>query len=301
MYCGVIVFSTVLYTVNSGFWWWKNILIYRMLSEAASRAAALLEGVAKNTASPWRPLVVFPGDDVTRVIQEFLGRSAEDEDMPVVRLGAGLQQDAGRAAIVCVKPGVLRYLTPGRFWVTTNGRRYVAETGDLVLGTVVERLGNHGYRVNIRGSGMATLKALAFDGASKRNHPDLAVGTLVYARVELASKHVDTELTCMAASGVKKDWMTGEAQFGRLVGGTTFECSHELARSLLQEDCPVLIALAGYIKFEIAIGYNGWVWVDSESAQHSIVVANACLNSEFLKASEDQIVPMVEELIASML
>ena len=127
----------------------------------------------------------------------------------------------------------------------------------------------------------------------------LAVGTLVYARVELASKHMDTELTCMADSGIKKDWMTGEAQFGKLVGGTTFECSHELARSLLQEDCPVLIALARYIKFEIAIGYNGWVWIDSQSPQHSIVVANACLNSEFMKKSD--ILPMVEELIAAML
>ena len=270
-------------------------------SDDARRAASVLEGVAASAA--WRPLAVFPGDDVTRVIQEFLGRVEEGEDgdggAPVVRLGAGLQQDAARGAIVCVKPGVLRYLTPGRFWVTTNGRRYIADTGDLVLGTVVERLGNHGYRVNIRGSGMATLKTLAFDGASKRNHPDLAVGTLVYARVELASKHMDTELTCMADSGIKKDWMTGEAQFGKLVGGTTFECSHELARSLLQEDCPVLIALARYIKFEIAIGYNGWVWIDSQSPQHSIVVANACLNSEFMKKSD--ILPMVEELIAAML
>jgi exosome complex component RRP40 len=270
-----------------------------MSSEDATRAESLLVGVVKSAA--WRPLAVFPGDDVTRVIQEFLGRDAEDEETPVARLGAGLQQDAARAAIICVKPGVLRFLMPGRFWVTTNGRRYVAETGDLVLGAIVERLGNHGYRVNIRGCGMATLKALAFDGASKRNHPDLAVGTLVYARVELASKHVDTELTCIADSGVKKDWMTGEAQFGKLVGGTTFECSHELARSLLQEDCPVLIALAGYIKFEIAVGYNGWVWVDSESPQHSIVVANACLNSEFMKKSGLQIVPMVEELVAAML
>ena len=257
------------------------------------RASSLLDAVAESNA--WHPLVVFPGDDVTPVIQAFLGDLHEEQ---VVRLGVGLQQNE-KSAIVAVKPGILQFLSPGRFWVTVNGRRYIPETGDFVLGTIIERLGNHGYRVNIRASGLATLKALAFDGASKRNHPDLPIGTLVYARVELASKHVDTELTCMANSGVKKDWMTGEAQFGKLVGGTTLECSHELARTLLEEDSPVLLALARHIKFEIAIGYNGWIWIDSESPQHSIIVANACLNSEFLE--KDEMIAMVEELISAML
>ena len=61
------------------------------------------------------------------------------------------------------------------------------------------------------------------------------------------------ELTCCADSGVKKDWMTGEAQFGKLVGGTTVECSHSLARNLLEDESVVLMSLAQHVKFEVAV------------------------------------------------
>lgn len=240
----------------------------------------------------WEDTIVFPGDNITTTVQEFLGEGR------VVRLGAGLRQDKTQG-IVVVKPGKLQFLAPGRFWVTTNGRRYSAKTGDLVIGAVTERLGNRGYRVNIRSIGTAMLPSLAFDGASKKNHPDLAVGALVYARVSDANKHIETELTCMAESGVKKDWMTGEAQFGKLVDGTTLECSHSLARSLLDDESVVLMSLAQHVKFEVAIGFNGWVWIDSESPMSTIVITNAILNSEHIPSV--QIPTMVEALCGEFL
>ena len=270
-------------------------------ADPADLAESLLSDVAKSRE--WRPLVVPPGDNVTRVIREFLG------DSRVVRLGAGLrqqqqqaqtqhgaqtQQQSPQAGVIAVKPGVLHYLTPGRFWVTTNGRRYSPTAGDYVLGTVAERLGMHGYRVNIRGASLAMLPALSFDGASKRNHPDLPVGSLVYARVAAANKHTETELTCCDESAAKKDWMTGEAQYGKLVGGTTFACSHELARGLIHDDSAVLAALAKFVRFEIAVGFNGWIWIDAETPLHAVVVCNDILNSEFLDTEK------VEEMCTSL-
>ena len=108
--------------------------------------------------------------------------------------------------------------------------------------------------MNINGPRKATLNVLAFDGASKRNKPDLAVGALVYARVESTDKDLEAELTCKAPEGSanKKDWVSGEAEYGELKGGgTTLRCSLGLSRSLMADDCPVLTALGSAVPFEI--------------------------------------------------
>ena len=143
------------------------------------------------------------------------------------------------------------------------------------------------------------LPILAFDGATKRNHPNLGVGALVYARISKANRHLEPELSCMAESGIKKDWMTGEAQFGLLSDGTTFECSHALANWLLEDECAILLALSQRLKFELAVGFNGWVWVNAESPAHLVVITNAILNSEHIPL--DQIDAMCSNLCAGLL
>jgi exosome complex component RRP40 len=256
----------------------------------ADLASSLLGRLEKE--KQWTTTTVFPGDNITSIVQEYLG------DGRVVRLGAGLIKDEAKGILVN-KPGQLHFIAPGRFWVTTNGRRYTPNKGDLVIGTVTDVMGTHGYRVNIRASSNAILPTMAFDGASKRNHPNLSVGALVYCRVVEASKHVETKLTCCAESGVKKDWMTGEAQFGKLTNGTTIECSHALSRALLQDEATVLMALAQHVKFEVAIGFNGWVWVDSESPMSTIVITNAILNSEHI--DNKKVPTMVQALCGEFL
>ncbi len=44
------------------------------------------------------------------------------------------------------------------------------------------------YRVNILGASSALLPLLAFDGASKRNKPNLRTGALVFCRMSLADR-----------------------------------------------------------------------------------------------------------------
>jgi exosome complex RNA-binding protein Rrp4 len=45
-------------------------------------------------------------------------------------------------------------------------------------------------------SSSATLGVLAFDGASKRNRPNIRIGSLVYARISKTNKDIEPELTC---------------------------------------------------------------------------------------------------------
>jgi exosome complex RNA-binding protein Rrp4 len=56
-----------------------------------------------------------------------------------------------------------------------------------VVGIVEDRMGEY-YRVNIFGSSTALLPILAFDGATKRNKPNLKPGALVYSRMAVADK-----------------------------------------------------------------------------------------------------------------
>ena len=81
----------------------------------------------------------------------------------------------------------------------------------------------------------ANLSALAFDGATKRNKPNLSVGSLVFARVESVDPDVDPELTCKAseagvAGGQKKDWVTGQGMYGELKHGTIVQVDLLLCR-----------------------------------------------------------------------
>lgn len=76
---------------------------------------------------------------------------------------------------------------------------------------MVEDKGGDFYKVNIFSGAPALLDRLAFDGATKRNKPELRRGDVLYARVTLADRDLDTELSCMAASGPKKDWSSGES------------------------------------------------------------------------------------------
>ena len=147
------------------------------------------------------------------------------------------------------KAGVLRHQKPNRVWVEHSSRRvrecfyypmarlkplplqYVAKQEDPVIGIVVDmdRHAEGTYRISLHGTCDALLHKLAFDGASKKNKPDLKIGSAVYCRVSAASKFVEPQLSCQVLSGPKKDWVTGEALFGELQGGLVSRCSSGLA------------------------------------------------------------------------
>jgi exosome complex component RRP40 len=161
-------------------------------------AIKFLEKAEKNVDLNFSSVIVLPGDDVTANVTSFQKN---------IKIGAGLACD-GEAVLsnIC---GTLKYRTPTTYWVECGKKRYIPKTGDQVIGVVEER-GGEFYRVNVFGASHALLNRLAFEGATKRNKPELKKGDVIYARVTLAHKDLDTELTCITSTGAKKEWSSGE-------------------------------------------------------------------------------------------
>ncbi len=72
---------------------------------------------------------------------------------------------------------------------------YEPTKGDLVIGTIKMKSAEY-YIVDIGASLDATLGALEFDGATKKNKPNIAQASLVYCRVTDSSKYLGTKLSC---------------------------------------------------------------------------------------------------------
>ncbi|KAJ2064509.1 exosome non-catalytic core subunit rrp40 [Coemansia sp. S146] len=234
--------------------------------------------------------VVLPGDiiDTRREEEDTAQQESNVEDgATVIRLGPGLVQSS--ESVSAVTAGVLHSNSEtNRWWVAGNKRRYVAAVGEPVVGVVVARHGE-GYRVDIGSAHDALLPQLAFEGATKRNKPNLAVGTVVYGRVVVANSVMDPEIECFNSN-------TGKSEgYGELSEGFMFKCSLGLARRLIDTKAPVLAALGNGVPFEVAVGVNGRVWVNAESVATTILVANAIRNSEYLDAKQCR--QMVKELL----
>lgn len=162
-------------------------------------------------------------------------------------------------------------------------------TDDVVIGIVTEKLGE-GFKVDIGTSQPATLSIYQFEGGTKRNRPNLAIGCLVYARMIVANKDMEPEVSCVNSASGKAEG------FGALDGGYMFKCSTGLARQCMAPDCPVLLELGASVPFEIAVGINGRIWVNSGSFDHTILLSNAIVNSEYLTGAQVKV--MVAELLA---
>jgi exosome complex component RRP40 len=122
----------------------------------------------------------------------------------------------------------------------------------------------------------ASLPHLSFEGATKKTRPNLLPGALVYARITLANKHMDPELECVSASTGKSDGL------GPLTGGMLFSISLGMARRLMlpkpaEQGALVLLDELGNagLPFEIAVGRNGKVWVDSKNVKTTLAIGKA--------------------------
>mmetsp|Transcript_1267 Transcript_1267/g.2283 ORF Transcript_1267/g.2283 Transcript_1267/m.2283 type:complete len:364 (-) Transcript_1267:726-1817(-) len=287
-------------------------------------------------------------------------RNSEDEARLPPKLGTGLiciqlptndknnNNINSSIRIQATVAGRLVYRQNSRTWfVASNPRRYHLSqspaatpissnnmskvtsnmgVGDRVIGIVEDQKASADYyRINIFGSHSALLHVLSFEGATKRNRPQLEPGSLVYCRVMkgFAGGRMDPELSCKVGSGSGnnsssskgksvyndeeeddggasgKDWMTNEGTYGPLNGGTSFRVSIGLARELLLPENAVLSALdKSGIPFEIAIGVNGMVWVNSPDPEITIMILNAIKNSEVMP--EDKVRGMVKVMVKNV-
>ena len=215
-------------------------------------------------------------------------------------LGGGVTRTRSGALIATVA-GPLRVLDAGatkRIWVAENRRRYIPAADDVVVGVVVEQMGE-AYAVDINAMRLASLDILAFDGASRRNCPDLQPGALVFARVTRAMADVEPQLSCTASHGVaKKDWTSGESAFGELRGGMLFDVPRATCRTLAMRGAPVLEALGRAFPFEAAVGLNGRVWVSADHDARCVVVAGQAMRA---CAGTDCDVEQAEEVVKRLM
>ena len=200
-------------------------------------------------------------------------------DGDTVVVGPGLRRETPTTATV-TRPGVLRYKKPGPvYWVDCHAKRYIANRGENVIGVVIAKAGDT-FRVDIGTAEPASLSYLAFEGATKKNRPAVAVGDLVYAKLLVASRDMEPELVCVDGYGKK-------AGLGVLAGGGfMMTVPLHLVRKLLSPDSGLLAALGTSTPFEVAIGMNGRVWVRARSVRETICLAQAVECSEHMTSGE---------------
>lgn len=70
---------------------------------------------------------------------------------------------------------------------------YIPKASDRVLGIVIARVGDY-FRIDIGAADFALLNFMSFEGATKRNRPNIKVGDLIYGQIILSSKHIEPEV-----------------------------------------------------------------------------------------------------------
>ncbi|XP_014231623.1 exosome complex component RRP40 [Trichogramma pretiosum] len=213
--------------------------------------------------------IVMPGDKLKPI--EKVGSKKK------VILGPGLRTDG--EDVYTTKAGILKKRL-AIYYVDCHQKRYIPSQGENVVGVVTQKAGDL-YKVDIGASEPAVLSYLAFEGSSKRNRPDVQVGDIVYAKLAVAGKYMESELVCVDSFGKK-------GKLGILSPeGMMFSCSLNLVRKVLKPDYPLLKLLSEELKYEVAVGMNGKIWIKSKnSVQDTIAIANAILASEYTIPSE---------------
>lgn len=200
------------------------------------------------------------------------------------------------AAAQFEKSGILRHLPfKNSFFVEPLHESYsTIRKEDLVLGTVTNAGGDN-LLVDCGGLfSHSSLNILSFDGASKKNHPNLNIGDAVYGRIkDLRCNQMEPEMTCCAPNeALRRDWVTDQALFGELgkqtpqsskCRGITFNLDCRFCRFLLQKKCWLLEMIARKIPFEIAVGMNGKVWINHLPKKKKVEVTN-----EKMQKNEDK-------------
>ena len=215
-----------------------------------------------------------------------------------LHLGVGLRyipvtKDAC-PVLICTKPGELvvrSTVFPGTkkstpiARIATHASIYTAKEGDLVVGVILKEIPGS-YLVDINATQPAFLSHVAFDGATRQNRPKLYTDDLVYARIIHAIRDVEPEITCCAPDGGRrKDWVTGEGDFGSLKGGFYITVSPNYACRLMEEGNVTLRALSKVLHFEVAIGSNGRVWVNAGTVREILALTHILETTENIKKS----------------
>lgn len=162
-------------------------------------------------------------------------------------------------------------------WLESTNGRYQPSTGDLVIAQVHHGSTDTYHCALTPQTPYALLGQLAFEGASKKSRPQLSPGDLVYGRVSRAVKGEDVEIEGYNSATGKSEGM------GQLKGGMVFEISPAFARRLMmgkKGGVKILEGVGEKIRFEVAVGRNGRVWVDSGNVRTTASIGKLLTDSD---------------------
>lgn len=161
-------------------------------------------------------------------------------------------------------------------YINTNTKRYTPANRDYVVGVVSQRLADV-YRVRLQEySKPVRLSHLAFQGATKKNKPNLNPGDVVYGRITHCDRDTEVEMECVDSASGKS------MGFGQLQEGNIVSVGLGFARRLLFEGHPVLDAIGAKHQYELAIGVNGRIWVKANDDKTTLAI------SKWIQAAETQ-------------
>ncbi|KAI6089310.1 hypothetical protein F4821DRAFT_231708 [Hypoxylon rubiginosum] len=236
-------------------------------------------------------IFVLPGDQIDPSLIPSHPKRA-------LRLGPGLRHIPPNELIPTVAGELVTDNKKNSIWIEYNGGRYTPTVGDLVIGTVHHSAVDYFYVMLSGYTSNAILPQLAFEMATKKTKPNLNPGSLVYARVCLANRHMDPELECVSPTTGKADGL------GPLNGGMLFDISPGMARRLLmrksvEEGKVVVLEELGSagLAFETAVGRNGKIWVNSENTKTVLAVGRAVKETDENNLGVEQQKKLVRKLV----
>jgi len=166
-------------------------------------------------------------------------------------------------------------LKESSFWLHYRQKRYVPAIGESVIGQVVQKTGEN-YKLEVGCAELAMLPWLNFDGATKRNKPNIKIGDLVYARL---TQTIEPELTCIS----KEETASSRRCLGLLPnGGYVLRLNSNLTSKLKNKEFPLLKLIGKEIPCEICVGDNGWVWFKAHNVKETIAILRMIENSEYV-------------------
>jgi exosome complex component RRP40 len=193
--------------------------------------------------------------------------------------------------LVAKKCGVLLTDSRGKALEDTSeevfrslGKYYSPKVDDPVLGIIVQKSSEF-YKVDINSYTHAILNAKDFEGATKKQKPNLNLGDLVFARISKVNKFDTPTLSCINPLE-HKNWASGESYFGGIKNGNLFSVNR-LHTWNFYKDNNALNRLNDVVGYEIIVGFNGRMWINSEKPEDIYTIHEILINS--LTQSEEQI------------
>ena len=150
------------------------------------------------------------------------------------------------------------------------------------------------YEVDINGPRSAILNMLSFEGATKRNKPELVIGDVVFCRVLVCNRDMPPIVTCKSFSfDSQKSWVTNESIFMQLPTNNgraqMITISLDWCHRLNRIQSPHLTFLGRFFPFEIVIGMNGRLYINTHSVINTLLLCNLLQNGQFLNLNDFQV------------